>query len=427
MQFLTMKKERKLYKYYLFLMVILCTWTSTVAAPPTPVRLLFLTALIVPILFNNTQLLIPVLACFSAVASYGFSCSYMPTELYYYLGILSVLFLLNIKKISHTQRPPAILVLCCFYFIFLDCIIGSGFENIDYSLLIILLSFFFVSKDGYEKEMLILSFVTVSIVLSIFYFTYGQSNEEVLSEGRVGWVDSNYMGNVCGMGIVLAYNAIINQFFSGSKVYSRLCLVAVWAGVIMLILNASRGAFLSMSVAIVVITLFAKIPLKKKVLVSAVAVIGVISLYHYGLFDVLEERIASDDGTGNARTVIWAAKLDAFLQLPWYQQFIGLGYRGGFELAFPGGFGFHNDYLALIVDYGYIGFILFISMLLYPVAIVRQQSSSKPIVISLILFLLTCAATLEPYTAGRLAYWFFYMAIVLFARWSRNPASLHNL
>ena len=275
--------------------------------------------------------------------------------------------------------------------------------------------------------MLILSFVTVSIVLSIFYFTYGQSNEEVLSEGRVGWVDSNYMGNVCGMGIVLAYNAIINQFFSGSKVYSRLCLVAVWAGVIMLILNASRGAFLSMSVAIVVITLFAKIPLKKKVLVSAVAVIGVISLYHYGLFDVLEERIASDDGTGNARTVIWAAKLDAFLQLPWYQQFIGLGYRGGFELAFPGGFGFHNDYLALIVDYGYIGFILFISMLLYPVAIVRQQSSSKPIVISLILFLLTCAATLEPYTAGRLAYWFFYMAIVLFARWSRNPASLHNL
>ena len=122
MQFLTMKKERKLYKYYLFLMVILCTWTSTVAAPPTPVRLLFLTALIVPILFNNTQLLIPVLACFSAVASYGFSCSYMPTELYYYLGILSVLFLLNIKKISHTQRPPAILVLCCFYFIFFNLI-----------------------------------------------------------------------------------------------------------------------------------------------------------------------------------------------------------------------------------------------------------------------------------------------------------------
>ena len=228
------------------------------------------------------------------------------------------------------------------------------------------------------------------------------------------------MGNVCGMGVVLAYNAIINNYFSDKKKYSRICLIAVIAGVIMLILNASRGAFLSMSVAIVVVTMFAKIPLKRKVLVSAVVIIGVISLYHYGVFEVLEERIASDDGTGNARTLIWAAKLDAFLELPLYQQFVGLGYRGGFELAIPGGYGFHNDYLAFIVDYGYIGFTLFMSLLLYPINIVRRQSSSKPIVISMILFLLTCSATLEPFSAGRLAYWYFYMVIVLFARWSIN-------
>lgn len=416
-----------MYKYYLFLMVMLCTWTSTVTAPPTPFRLLFLTALIAPLLFNKDNFLVPVLACFSAVASYGFSCSYMPTELYYYLGIIALIFLLNVNKMSQTQRPPTIFVLFCFYVCVLDCAVGSGLENIDYSLLILLLSFFFVSKEGSEKEIYILCFVVVTLVLCVFYFTYGQSNTEVLEDGRVGWVDSNYMGNVCGMGIVLAYNAIINNYFSKNKIYSRLCLVAVLAGVILLVLNASRGAFLSMSVAVVLVTMCSKIPLKKKIVVTVIAICGVISMYHYGLFDILAERIASDDGTGNARTVIWAAKLDAFQQLPLYKQFMGIGYHGGFELAFPGGFGFHSDYLALIVDYGYIGFILFILMLLYPITTVWQNTSSRPIVISLVLFLLTCAATLEPYTAGRLTYWYFYMAIVLFARWSKNPASLHNL
>lgn len=421
-----MEKERRLYKYYLFLMVVLCTWISTVSAPPTLIRLLFLVALIGPAI-NNIKFVVPVLLCFTSVASYGFSCSYMPTELYYYLIIVMILFLLNIKNSTRTQRPPKSLLLFGIYVIFLDCIAGVGLENIDYSILIIILSFFFVSLDGHEKEMYFLSFAMVSIVLCIFFFTYGQSNVEVSEDGRVEWVDPNYMGNVCGMGVVLAYNAFINNYFSNKKLYSHLCLLAVLAGVIMLILNASRGAFLSMSVAIIVVTMFAKIPLQKKVLVSALAVIGVICLYNYGVFDVLQERIVSDDGTGNARTLIWASKFEAFLELPLYKQCFGLGYRGGFELAFPGGYGFHNDYLALIVDYGYIGFLLFVSMLLYPIRIVRRHSSSKPIVISMILFLLTCSATLEPYSAGRLAYWYFYMTIVLFARWSESNLDNCNL
>ena len=56
-----MEKERLLYKYYLFLLVVLCTWISTVSAPPTPIRLLFLIALIGPT-FNNNQFVVPVLS-----------------------------------------------------------------------------------------------------------------------------------------------------------------------------------------------------------------------------------------------------------------------------------------------------------------------------------------------------------------------------
>lgn len=146
-------------------------------------------------------------------------------------------------------------------------------------------------------------------------------------------------------------------------------------------------------------------------------------MYSMGLFKVLEERVMSDDGTGNARTIIWAAKLDAYSQLSLLEKVFGIGYRRGFELAIPGGFGFHCDYIAWLVDYGIAGLLFFISLLIYPLKLVWNRQSQRPIVLSLILFLATCCSTLEPLTAGRLAYWYFYMLIVLFARWSSQQTN----
>lgn len=418
-----MRIEHRLYRYYLFLLVVLCAWVSTVSAPPMPLRLAFLAALFLPTLFKAPKLLVPAMTCFITIAAYGFSHSYMPTELYYYLGIMTFSILLSLKEFHNTQRPPVILILLCVYVTFIDFITEYKLVNIDYSLIILLLSFFFVSKDGHEKDAYILSFEIISIVLCIYFFIFRQSSTEVMEDGRISWVDPNYMGNVCAMGVVLAYNILINKLFINRKAFSFISIICVILGVIMLVLNASRGAFLSTALAVIVITWFAKIPLRNKVLVACVVVFGVILLYNFGLFELLEERVKNDDGTGNARTIIWATKMEAFFQLPFLKQLFGLGYKGGFDLAILGGYGFHNDYLAFIVEYGYIGFALFITLLLYPITIVKRHSSDRPVIASLIVFLLTCSVTLEPFSAGRLTYWYFYMLIVLFARWSRfnNP------
>ena len=80
---------KRYYKYYLFLLVILCTWFSTIVAPPMPIRLVYLAALIIPAYLYAPNLIVPVLICFTGIAAYGFSCSYMPTELYYYLMRIS--------------------------------------------------------------------------------------------------------------------------------------------------------------------------------------------------------------------------------------------------------------------------------------------------------------------------------------------------
>ena len=72
--------ERRLYRYYFLLLIVLCSWVSPTLAPPMPLRLVYLIALVLPAILKAPQMLVPVLACFTALGTYGISCSYMPTE-----------------------------------------------------------------------------------------------------------------------------------------------------------------------------------------------------------------------------------------------------------------------------------------------------------------------------------------------------------
>ena len=146
-------------------------------------------------------------------------------------------------------------------------------------------------------------------------------------------------------------------------------------------------------------------------------------MYSLGAFDVLSERLMDEDDTGNGRTLIWEAKMLGYMSGDTYEKLFGIGYQGGFFLAIPGGFGFHNDYLAFLVDYGIVGTILFFCIIAYPLKLVANNPAKRPIVISLLAFILICSMTLEPFTYGILTYWFFYMLIVLYARWDNKLTS----
>lgn len=142
---------------------------------------------------------------------------------------------------------------------------------------------------GMRESSYILSFIMVSLIICLYFFTYGQSGAvEVSEDGRTAWKDSNYLGNVCGMGIVLAYNVLVNNLYTNKK-FKYLCLLTVIVGVMMIVLNASRGAFLSMTVAITIITLFARIKTISKFGIVIAVSLSVVTMYSLGLFEVLEE------------------------------------------------------------------------------------------------------------------------------------------
>lgn len=107
-----------------------------------PIRLVYLVALIIPAYLYAPNLLVPVLACFTSVAAYGFSCSYMPTELHYYLIIMFPLLGFGLQKNLKTQRPSVLFTCFCLYVLCIDLLKGGKLENIDYSILVVLISFF---------------------------------------------------------------------------------------------------------------------------------------------------------------------------------------------------------------------------------------------------------------------------------------------
>ena len=95
-----------------------------------------------------------------------------------------------------TQRPSILFTCFCLYVLCIDLLGGERLENIDYSMLVVLISFFFVSKKGHEESSYILSFIMVSLIICLYFFTYGQSGAvEVSEDGRTAWKDSNYLGN----------------------------------------------------------------------------------------------------------------------------------------------------------------------------------------------------------------------------------------
>lgn len=410
--------QRRLYAYYFFLLVILCTWFSTTSAPPMPLRLAFFTALVVPFFFKNITGYVPVLLCFTSIAAYGFSHSYMPTEKYIYLLVTGILFCVNLNRLNNFQKPPAILVLFSIYVLIVDLLTGKQITEIAYCLLIILISFFLVSKDGHERNNYMLAFMVITIILSIFFFTYGQSSAVEVSEtGRRSWRDPNYFGNVCGMGILVAYNMIINKLYP-NRSFKRIAILSIIMGMLLLVMNASRGAFLSACVSIMIITLFAKTNSKTKFCVTASVITGFIVIYFLGFFDILSDRFFNEeDVTGNGRTVIWEAKLLGYTGLPIFSKIFGIGYKGGFNLAIPGGFGFHNDFLAFLVDYGVIGIIMLFVLLFYPIKQAWYSPQKRIIIISMVIFLIICCSTLEPLTIGYLPFWYYYMMMVLYSRW----------
>ena len=423
-----MEKLRKnsqffVYIYYGALLFLLTTWQSQTSAPGIMYRIAFFAAVLIPILGPRKTWFAAIIALFVAVTEYGFSYSYMPT-MYYFYAPVAILYAFLMKPNNKSVNTG--LVVFLIYVLILDLILCFRFENLSYCLLIVI-CFCCGLNNKNAKEItsnMGLAFAISTLVLSLFfilmrdqfavaYGDYGSTLE------RSGWTDPNYFGMIIGMGVT---TAIIELLRKNVNFWFKLLYIGIVAVAIpVLVLNASRGALLAVG-AMGVVAIFSS---KQKMYVKAGVVVLIVGFLIYLLnndyFELLEYRMAQDDGTGTGRVEIWKHKLDVFLSdgniFYWL---VGYGNWGAYNLGYSQVQGFHNDYLAFLVGYGLIGFSIFLYLLANPYLSLKDKRKYGTWTLVATVYLAFTGLTLEPLDQGRLPFWGFYFYVLALSQDAKN-------
>lgn len=420
-----MKESRQLYYYYGILFIVnLFAGLRYHGDASVMMRLAFMFMVIVPA-FQHVKLMPAIISLFFVSSTAGYIEGLMPSQLYWYATILVMAIVPLFFRHIPLGKVPIFFWLLLFLVTLVNLLDGMSIEHITYSIFIIT-GFLLILRRRNDEVVSLFSlvFALISLSLSVMFImadptdiaTYSYSGLERVN----AFSDPNYFACTLGMG---ALTSVIEIFRPVKKpFYLKAFYIFVTAfSFVILILNASRGGVLSFAVAAAVIISFSRIGKTGK-LASIVALgLLIVFIYENNYFALLEYRLQNDTGGGSQRTYIWMYKLTAFAQdsnfLHWL---VGNGHNGGLaiggsQFGYGAGkvLGFHNDFIAFLVDYGIIGLSLFIGLLY---TMFRQAKKNKPMRIfcyAALVFIFIQAMTLEPFTAGGLPIWTFAMYTML--------------
>ena len=420
--------NKRVFILYYFVLVLILVFHQSFNEPPLVMRLAFLAAIILPTFFYKEVYYPAAIIMFLTIGNYSFSSTLMPNMLHIYVlvTLLAIPFLLTSVGDLQVNSIPFFLFILPLYILVVNLLSTRGGSEKamtdDFYCFFLLLIFLLITGNYIETALhqLPLCFAIATIALSFLFLTNRNSYVESYlgSElDRIGWGDANYFGMVLGLGTITGLVKLFGaKLRSISTIDNLIYLLAIVLSIPVLLLNASRGAILSVVVAFLILLLFSKLKPGYKILISLLAVTLLFFLYNHQYMDLLMYRLQEDGvTTGAGRTTVWQEKLKAFGQKGMLQWFFGCGYYGGATIN--GYFrGFHNDYLAFLVDYGIVGLALFFYMLSYPFKILPPNSSLLPIIFSMMSYLATCFLTLEPMTFGKVTYFAFYLYVLLLAK-----------
>lgn len=264
----------------------------------------------------------------------------------------------------------------------------------------------------------VLASIIVSIVYALNFDTYAEQYISISDVMKSSYIDRNYQSGAIGMGVIFAFYLLLNN--KVKKLWLRvMCIAGIIVPLLAIFTQASRGALLAVVIAgvLMVMASNSKTNIKMIVIISGILLVAYSYSNHY--MDLLIVRMQEKSlETGSSRTVIWASKLDAFTRdnniLHWL---FGIGRMnslalGEYKIA-KGGAAFHNQYLAMLVNYGIVGCSLFFYLMVLP--IVKAAREKKMIVSILMLYLAVICMTLEPLTTAFPAFYLFYFYTYIFA------------
>jgi hypothetical protein len=383
------------------------------------IRLGYFAALVVPLL-NSVAIYPAVVLCALCISKNTFAYPFMPTEMPYYV-LLSIAFaVLAIETNKNNSGFNAFFVFALVY-VAMNDIITQGVFTPLVTMLFIMILFNFSSANDIEmsNKLLPLTFVLLSLSISYWFLFCPEASintYNILKDmEQTGWRDPNYISCALGTGLVVA----VKEVLSGIK--NRWYLFLLWLTIILstmaLLSIASRGMSLAAAASVSILLLFSNINKKRKVISILAITVFIILLYTNNYFNFLIARFNNDNGTGAHRTEIWNIKVNAFFEGSALNYLFGFGAANGFKLGRMGGLSTHNDFIGVMIYYGFVGLAIFISAIAYPIRYCSKKN--RPQIVALMIYLLMCSMSIEPFCMGNIAYIGFFFYITQLARQSR--------
>ena len=407
--------------YYLLLLLFMLLWTSRTDTPMI-LRTIFFVAVMIPGINNRHGLLLAALTFFWIVSTYGYAISFMPTMTEFYVAAAFVAIITFRYKSRYTYFGggnyviPFLLILTCVRNIWE----GALVDDLVYILILLLLTHYLLpSINNQTINYFQMSFMSITLILALSFLAMRDRYIVPDEKGIIGWTDQNYFGMVIGMGASIGV-ANLFRFKELSKIIQTMTIASICLSVPVLLMLASRGAVMCLVASGALILLMSTSDYRKKLLIIASVVSFLYYLYTNEYFDLLEERIKQDDGTGSQRLTIWTAKWNAFfLKDSLWELLFGVSRQQG--LAFGAtnatrGLGFHNDFLAFFVSYGVMGLSLFVTLLTQPLRDIRRHSPYRIVIMANIAYLVAGSITLEPFFYGYFPFYAFLLYTMLLTR-----------
>lgn len=408
---------------YYFILLCIVVFRTSATEPSVVVRYGFLTAFFAPLVLKYRYLFPVCLITFMTIGTYGFAYNFFPYNMGMYV-IIALIGLLFVLKSIHFS-VSAIFIACLIYTSIINLINSSYLPSCVLSLATtILLSYYLSNNRSFNCKALLNGFCVASTALSFIYLLnyekflvsyWGNTLE------RSGWTDPNYLSCVIGMGVVSAIYLLIT-------VKSNLYLKLFWILTIALsffsqVMMASRGGLLAVSISGMILIFMTNTKLKYKLAIVLGITIFILWLYNNNYFELFQYRIEHDDGSGSGRLNIWMRRFNDFSTFNTLPMLFGVGYDRSLTMGGDvAAFGFHNDFIAILCQYGIIGFITFIVLLIKPILGLRKDGRFP--VAAFITYTIISSMTLEPFTAGRLTYFGFFLMIVVLANMYKKIPSL---
>lgn len=417
--------NKRLLIYYSILVLIFALWTKPETFPPTPLRIGYIVAMVAP-LFKNRSFLPFVIVCFGVLATGSTGFSYLPNNPHFFF-FLTLIWVFIGGIVNKSQNNVVLLLLA--YVTLINFVTSLELLDVSISMACVCLLFSILSPaDESNHKLFSLAFASASLVLSIHFVFVSDLSTVVYntvggSDGlteQTGWKDPNYFGMIIGMGLVASLLEL--KYFKYSLTYKIFFISVILLSMVAVIMTASRGAALSVIVAFLLFFAQSNFKHWQKVLVILCLAAFIFYIYTKGYLDLLILRSSMENSNGDItsnRTTIWLGRINNFFgefsPISWL---FGLGSYGGTHLSIapgksfmPNSVGFHNDYVAFLIDYGLIGLSLFLYAIIYPVKVVWKNRKCRLYIIILVLYLAIGCVTLEPLSMGSLAFFLFTLYI----------------